>query len=41
MTLSGRTRTILVLVVVVVLIVVSLSVVFFGEPLPQLPADRF
>jgi hypothetical protein len=40
MTLSGRTRTFLVFAVVIVLIVVSVSVVFFGEPIPALMGDE-
>jgi hypothetical protein len=41
MILPGRVRTTLVLLVIVTLVVVSLSVVFFGEPLPQPPSSLF
>ena len=40
LTRAGRLRTAAVLVVVVVLIVVSLSVLFFGEPVPVLTGDE-
>jgi hypothetical protein len=37
----GRIRAIVAVVVVMALVFVSLSILFFGEPTPVFPADRF